>query len=212
MEAMLIETVAAAKSAEIAGAEAARSMSSEIGSAALKEGVIPTEATMETMHDINISKLEHSLNDGLNVNPEVSTIDTINSNLEGTSHPEPGISFERTFFEHDGIIKEGVFPDFSKDVKFECELDESDFVKTRGSHFDKCNEMLNTEINKNPEWAKSQFSDRELMQIADRETPDGYTWHHNQEPGKMQLVPENIHAGTGHTGGFSIWGQGQLAA
>ncbi len=37
-------------------------------------------------------------------------------------------------------------------------------------------------------------------------TPEGYTWHHNQEPGVMQLVDRGVHAATGHTGGFSIWG------
>lgn len=40
------------------------------------------------------------------------------------------------------------------------------------------------------------------------ETPDGYVWHHNEQPGEMQLVDENVHSRTGHTGGYSIWGQG----
>ena len=34
-------------------------------------------------------------------------------------------------------------------------------------------------------------------------TPDGYTWHHHQDPGLMQLVDRDIHRQTGHTGGFS---------
>jgi RHS repeat-associated protein len=38
-------------------------------------------------------------------------------------------------------------------------------------------------------------------------TPTGYTWHHNQELGVMQLVERNVHAATGHTGGFAIWGR-----
>jgi len=37
-------------------------------------------------------------------------------------------------------------------------------------------------------------------------TPEGYTWHHAQEPGVMQLVDRGVHAATGHTGGYSIWG------
>ncbi|MEU9744056.1 HNH endonuclease [Micromonospora chersina] len=36
-----------------------------------------------------------------------------------------------------------------------------------------------------------------------KETPEGYTWHHHQDPGLMQLVEEWTHAKTGHTGGFS---------
>ncbi len=35
--------------------------------------------------------------------------------------------------------------------------------------------------------------------------PKGYTWHHHQSRGRMQLVEENIHSQTGHTGGFSLW-------
>jgi hypothetical protein len=34
------------------------------------------------------------------------------------------------------------------------------------------------------------------------DTPAGYTWHHHQDGKTMQLVPREIHAQTGHTGGF----------
>lgn len=33
-------------------------------------------------------------------------------------------------------------------------------------------------------------------------TPEGYTWHHHQDGTTMQLVPREVHALTGHTGGF----------
>jgi hypothetical protein len=36
-------------------------------------------------------------------------------------------------------------------------------------------------------------------------TPAGYTWHHHQDYGRMQLVEFDIHKRTGHTGGFSLW-------
>ncbi len=35
-------------------------------------------------------------------------------------------------------------------------------------------------------------------------TPKGYTWHHHQTRGRMQLVETEVHAKTGHTGGFSL--------
>nr|WP_320120064.1 DUF6443 domain-containing protein [uncultured Marinifilum sp.] len=38
-----------------------------------------------------------------------------------------------------------------------------------------------------------------------KSTPKGYTWHHHQTRGRMQLVESNIHRQTGHTGGFSLW-------
>jgi hypothetical protein len=34
---------------------------------------------------------------------------------------------------------------------------------------------------------------------------DGLTWHHHQDPGRMQLVPEATHQKTGHIGGSSLW-------
>ncbi len=38
--------------------------------------------------------------------------------------------------------------------------------------------------------------------------PPGYTWHHHQDYGRMQLVPSGLHQLTGHTGGAAIWGGG----
>ena len=32
----------------------------------------------------------------------------------------------------------------------------------------------------------------------------GYTWHHHQDTGRMQLVPEWDHSKTGHVGGDYI--------
>jgi hypothetical protein len=37
-------------------------------------------------------------------------------------------------------------------------------------------------------------------------TPPGYTWHHHQEFGRMELVPTDIHREVSHSGGASIWG------
>jgi hypothetical protein len=36
-----------------------------------------------------------------------------------------------------------------------------------------------------------------------RKTPEGYTWHHHEDGTTMELVPRDIHAQTGHTGGFN---------
>jgi hypothetical protein len=34
----------------------------------------------------------------------------------------------------------------------------------------------------------------------------GYTWHHTENLGEMQLIPDFIHAKVRHTGGKHIWG------
>ena len=53
-----------------------------------------------------------------------------------------------------------------------------------------------------------EFTPEELADIEDGYTPEGYTWHHNEEIGKMQLVDTDIHSQTRHTGGRNIWGGG----
>ena len=35
-------------------------------------------------------------------------------------------------------------------------------------------------------------------------TPLGYTWHHNEDVGLMELIEEEVHGSFPHTGGFSI--------
>ena len=37
-----------------------------------------------------------------------------------------------------------------------------------------------------------------------RQTPDGFTWHHHEDIGLMQLVDERIHGDFWHSGGFSL--------
>jgi len=34
-------------------------------------------------------------------------------------------------------------------------------------------------------------------------TPEGYTWHHHQEAGLMELVPSDLHDAIRHTGGVA---------
>lgn len=42
------------------------------------------------------------------------------------------------------------------------------------------------------------------IQQGKAEIPE-FTWHHHQEIGRMQLIPQNIHNQTGHVGGMSVW-------
>lgn len=42
-----------------------------------------------------------------------------------------------------------------------------------------------------------------------RRPPSGYSWHHHQDVGRMQLVTDSAHdLGKPHTGGMAIWGGG----
>ncbi len=50
------------------------------------------------------------------------------------------------------------------------------------------------------------FTTSQQKKIKAGKTPDGYTWHHHQTRGYMQLIKSEQHSKTGHTGGRKIWG------
>ena len=87
-------------------------------------------------------------------------------------------------------------------MPYEGLYQESDATQSK-----ECNSQLQSAVETDPELA-SQFTPEQLEDIKNGDTPEGYTWHHDSIPGKMQLVDSNIHSKTGHTGGRSIWGGG----
>jgi hypothetical protein len=53
---------------------------------------------------------------------------------------------------------------------------------------------------------RSQFTVTQLRAIrGGRAQIPGYTWHHHQDIGRMQLVPSGPHSKVGHIGGFEMW-------
>ena len=53
----------------------------------------------------------------------------------------------------------------------------------------------------------TSFTEKQLLDIKSGAADiDGYTWHHHQDAGRMQLVPREIHKKTGHIGGDALWG------
>ncbi|MGH1135153.1 HNH endonuclease [Bacillus mycoides] len=113
--------------------------------------------------------------------------------LAGDKHPVTGIPYDA-----DG------FPIFKS--KGEVTLKETDFKKTRTTHFRRCNKDLYKQIMEDPKLA-SKFTKEEIELFRIGKTPENYTWYHHQEPGRMQLVDYQIHHDTGHTGGYKIWGK-----
>ena len=59
---------------------------------------------------------------------------------------------------------------------------------------------------------KNKFSEKQINDIECNRTPTGYVWHHNEAPGKMELVKRIDHdrcvGGVAHTGGNALWGSG----
>lgn len=133
-------------------------------------------------------------------------IHTRNESLDGDRHPITGVLFERkTVEDADGNEVTGVFPEF--DSEFDAQLPNELLQASDREQFDECNKQLKEAVENDPELS-SKFTSEQLEQIMNGETPDGYTWHHNEEKGKMQLVDADTHAQTGHTGGKTIWGGG----
>jgi len=129
---------------------------------------------------------------------------TINADKEGTTN-ENGTRYISKTVEINGVEVEGVFPEF--DSTFDATLDENQRKDTDRSQEKECNKQLKEAIEDDSSLAE-QFTDEQLEQIKNGDTPDGYTWHHNEEPGKMQLVKTDEHQGARHTGGRNMWGGG----
>ncbi|MDW8363287.1 MAG: HNH endonuclease [Myxococcales bacterium] len=134
-------------------------------------------------------------------------LQTRNWELAGLAHPETGVRFVReTVRLPDGTVREGVFPEF--EAVFETRLPDALLEASDYRQAQYCNERLR-EAFEADSGLRQRFDETQRRQIAENETPDGYTWHHHQETGRMQLVDALIHSRTGHTGGREIWGGGR---
>ena len=131
---------------------------------------------------------------------------TDREDLEGKT-AENGVRYERKTVEINGVKVEGVFPVFNS--KFDAQLPDDLQKSSNVKQFSECNRQLKEAIENNPELAK-EFTDEQLEDIKNGDTPEGYTWHHNEEAGKMQLVKSEDHdrtqGGAAHTGGKALWG------
>lgn len=124
--------------------------------------------------------------------------------LEG-KRAENGVLYERKEIELNGVGIEGVFPVFES--RFDTDLPAENY-KSR-AYARECNKDLKNAITDNPQ-LREGFTPEQLKDIEENRTPTGYVWHHNEEPGKMQLVKREDHdrttGGAAHTGGNILWG------
>lgn len=99
--------------------------------------------------------------------------------------------------------------DLSEYSVFETQLSKELYQASDTAQFTKCTENLRKAIENDPS-LKKQFNSEQLNQITNGEPRiKGYTWHHDAECGKMQLVRSDVHALNRHTGGKAIWGGGR---
>lgn len=128
-----------------------------------------------------------------------------NEELAGKEHPITGVTFEKKTVMVEGQEKEVVVPVF--DSVFDAQLPDDKLKSSDSVQFKECNSQLKEAVNANHS-LRINFTDEQIEQIENSDTPDGYTWHHDAETGKMQLVDTEKHQQTGHTGGRNIWGGG----
>lgn len=135
---------------------------------------------------------------------KVRHLSTINENRAGEK--VNGVPYQLKRLKLNGEDVEGVFPVFESvfDVKLPKEL----YRASDAEQMKYCTKKLNEALKRNPE-LKKRFSERQLEQIENGEPRiSKFTWHHNEEPGKMQLVDADKHSSVRHTGGRSLWGGG----
>ena len=118
-----------------------------------------------------------------------------------------GVAYKTKRFEYNGLRFEGVFPEFKS--KYDMYLSGETWKKSYVAQFREANMDLKNAVEQNP-FLKCKFTKEQLEDIKNGNTPRGYTWHHNEKPGLMQLVKVEEHdrriGGAAHTGGNSIWG------
>ena len=134
-------------------------------------------------------------------------IDTINQKLLGQAHEKTGVKFVLSKIElSDGRKIKGVFPHFDSfvDIELPKELYKADFNKQQKECLEQLQSKLKNPFNK----LHDKFTEDQVEDIMNGVLPEGFTWHHNEQEGLMQLVDTLIHSQTNHTGGMSIWGSG----
>lgn len=129
----------------------------------------------------------------------------INSDMAGKKN-NLGVEYKERIIEKKGYKIVVEVPEFKSE--FTLKLPEEIETASYAKHFKECNAQLYEAIQKDP-ILERKFTKRQIEQIKDGETPEGYTWHHDAQPGVMMLVDERVHEGSRHTGGKAIWGGGR---
>jgi DNase/tRNase domain of colicin-like bacteriocin len=171
---------------------------------ALAVGVVDVVDGVDTVEAVETTETAHIYNEDF----ESEKIETTNDHLVGSEHPETGVPFiERTVEMQNGQNITGVFPSF--DVEFEVNIDESLYLQSDYVHFSYANQELYNFIEADPGLAEDLgLTPQEVEGLLKGDTPEGFTWHHNEEPGVLQFINQEEHENTGHTGGRDLWGGG----
>jgi tetratricopeptide (TPR) repeat protein len=137
---------------------------------------------------------------------EIVELGGSNSKIVNGIHTITNVRFEEKAIEYGGKIYKGLFAQF--DNVFRCKISKDLYLKTDYIQFTNATRQLKAQIQKTPELAR-KFTKKGLEDIlAEKDRIDGFTWHHNEDEGILELVERGIHGDTSHIGGRNIWGGG----
>jgi hypothetical protein len=138
--------------------------------------------------------LEHIHGEGAVEHHTLARLGDPNARLAGGRHPLTGVPFDLRGF-----------PLFEKYVIFETRIGREFFKGSRADHMREATRHLRAAIDRG-EISRNFFTQEQLAQInASRPKIESFSWHHHQELGRMQLLPEKAHKKTGHIGGMEKW-------
>lgn len=86
----------------------------------------------------------------------------------------------------------------------EVPVNNADGLKYGFADFDSAGVVKETEYLPEDMWLMSDAKQFEWLNDQIGGAVDGYTWHHTEIPGKMELVPTGIHNITTHNGGRTV--------
>ncbi|MDG2944687.1 VENN motif pre-toxin domain-containing protein [Exercitatus varius] len=117
-----------------------------------------------------------------------------NVKLAGQRHPITGVPFD-----------EKGFPIFDDIAKYDTKLDVVEFKNiSYQEQMKMATKQLYQELGDKGLKIKG-FDNEQITAIKNgNDKIPGFTWHHHQDTGRMQLIPEWEHSQTGHIGGNSI--------
>ncbi len=124
----------------------------------------------------------------------------INYHLRGKKHPKTGVAFSK-----DGYpLFKAIATCNMRLSAFQIQFDKfSTDAKIRTKHFKICSKQLYKKTRTDKK-LRSKFTSKQLRQLRNGQTPDGYTWHHEPQKNILTLVERDIHSQTAHSGGFSL--------
>ncbi|ARU90790.1 hypothetical protein B9K09_19215 [Pseudomonas sp. M30-35] len=130
------------------------------------------------------------------VSTTVPPVDGRNVHLAGQRHPVTGVVFDNKGF-----------PIFDDVTAFDTRISIDTF---KSASYEGQMKLATKDLSgaiQQGQVRASSFTAKQLQQIsAGAKKIDGYTWHHHQDSGRMQLVPELLHKKTGHIGGEAMGG------